>query len=143
MHSLRNYTILEAKYIPAKNENIYDLTVRKQSPNIFLMFPIKNGDVEVEGLKLKICSEYHVPDIPYYADSGKYSKLRYRLSASELRMEFYLDLFHDLCCPRGNFLEMYSESKCLVAAKVCCVSMLLLLTYAVVFSFFQLSMSRG
>jgi hypothetical protein len=29
MHSLKNYSILKAKYIPAKNECFYDLTVRK------------------------------------------------------------------------------------------------------------------
>jgi hypothetical protein len=52
--TLRNYTILEAKYIPAKNEHFYDLTIRKQSPDVFLMFLIKNGDVEAEGLKAKI-----------------------------------------------------------------------------------------
>jgi hypothetical protein len=141
MHSLRNYTILEAKYIPTKNERLYDLTVRKQSPNVFLMFLIKNGDIEAEGLKLKFRFEYHTHDIPYYTDNGKYSELKYRFSASELRMEFYLDLLHDLCRPGDSFLGVYSGSKCLVAAKICCISMLSLLRYAVVLSFFRLSSS--
>jgi hypothetical protein len=52
--TLRNYTILKAKYIPAKNEHLYDLTIHKQSPDVFLMFLIKNGDVKAEGLKAKI-----------------------------------------------------------------------------------------
>jgi hypothetical protein len=106
------------------------------------MFFVKNGDVEAEGLKLKIHSKYRAPDIPYYIDNGKYSELKYRLSASELHMEFYLDLLHDLCRPGDSFLGLYSGSKCLDAAKVCCVSMLLLLRYAVVMSFFRLSSSR-
>jgi hypothetical protein len=54
--TLTNYTIVEAKYIPTKNECLYDLTVRKQSPDVFLMFLVKNGDVEAEGLKGKIRS---------------------------------------------------------------------------------------
>jgi hypothetical protein len=127
---LRNCTILEAKYIPTKNERLYDLTIRKQSPDVFLMFLVKNGDVEAEGLKAKIQSEYRAPDISYYTDSGKYSELKYRLSTSELRMEFYLDLLHDLCRPGDSFLGVYSGSKCLIAAKVSCDSLLSLLIYA-------------
>jgi hypothetical protein len=75
-HSLRNYTILEAKYISAKNEHLYDLTIRKQSLDVFLMFLVKTGDVEAEGLRAKIRSEYRAPNIPYYIDSGKYSELK-------------------------------------------------------------------
>ena len=50
MHTLGNYTVVEVKYIPAKNEHLYDLTICKQSPNVFLMFLVKNRDVKVEGL---------------------------------------------------------------------------------------------
>jgi hypothetical protein len=96
------------------------------------MFLVKNGDIEAEGPKHKICFEYRALDIPYYIDSGKYLELKYRLNASELRMEFYLDLLHDLCRPRDSFLGVYLGSKCLVAAEVSCVSMLSLLRYAVV-----------
>jgi hypothetical protein len=141
--TLRNYTIVEAKYIPAKNERLYDLTIRKKSPDVFLMFLVKTGDVEAEGLKAKIRSEYHAPDIPYYTDSGKYSELKYRLSSSELRMEFYLDLLHNLCRPGDSFLGVYSGSKCLVAAKVSCDSILSLLRYTDVLRVFHLSSSRG
>ena len=130
--TLRNYTILETKYILAKNEPLYDLTIRKQSPDVFLMFLIKNGGIEAEGLRAKIQSDYCVPDIPYYTDSGKYSKLKYKLSASELHMEFYLDLFHNLCGLRINFLGVYSGLKCLISAKVSCNSMLSLVRYAIV-----------
>jgi hypothetical protein len=49
-----------------------------------------------------------------------------------MRMEFYLDLFHDLCHPGDSFLGVYSRLKCLVAAKISCDSMLSLLRYAAV-----------
>jgi hypothetical protein len=96
------------------------------------MFLIKNGGVEAEGLKAKIQSEYRAADISYYTNNRKFSELKYRLSASELRMEFYLDLLHNLCCPGDSFLGVYSGSKCLIVAKVSCDSMLLLLRYAVI-----------
>jgi hypothetical protein len=38
---LRNYTILESKYILAKNERLYDQTARKQFLHVFLMFLVK------------------------------------------------------------------------------------------------------
>ena len=52
--ALKNYTILEAMYIPLKNERLYDLMIWKQSPNVFLMFLVRTGDVEAKGLKAKI-----------------------------------------------------------------------------------------
>ena len=54
MQTFRNYTILEAKYILSKNEHLYDLAICKQSLDVFLMFVVKTGDVEAEGLKAKI-----------------------------------------------------------------------------------------
>ena len=116
--SFMNYTIRESKYIPAKNERLYDGSAQKQSPNVFLLFLVKNGDIEVDGLRRKILSKYLIPDIPYYLEAGKYQELKYRLSSSELHMEFYLDLLFDFCRPRDWFLSMYSGSKCLKVAKV-------------------------
>jgi hypothetical protein len=116
--SFTNYTIQESKYIPAKNERLYDNSARKQSLDVFLLFLVKKGDKEAEGLRGKILSEYCAPDIPYYMEAAKYQELKYRLSSSELRMEFYLDLLVDFCRPGDRFLGVYSGSKCLVAAKV-------------------------
>ena len=134
--ALKNYIIVEAKYILSTNERLYDLTICKQSPHVFLMFLIRTRDVEAKDLKAKIQSEYCAPDIPYYKDSRKYLELKYKLRASELHMEFYLDLLHDLCRPGNNFLGVYSGSKCLVAAKVSLDSMLSLLRYMLMYSNF-------
>jgi hypothetical protein len=116
--SFTNYTIRESKYIQEKNERLYDGSARKQSPDVFLLFLVKNDDTEAQGLRGKILSEYRAPDIPYYLETGKYQELKYRLSSSELHMEFYLDLLFNFCRPRDRFLGVYSGSKCLVAAKV-------------------------
>jgi hypothetical protein len=116
--SFKNYSIRESKYIPAKNERLYDGTVRKQSPDVFLLFLVKKGNMEAESLRGKILLEYRTPDIPYYLEVGKYLELKYRLSSSELYMEFYLDLLYDFCRPGDRFLGIYIGSKCLVAAKV-------------------------
>jgi hypothetical protein len=115
---LRIYTILESKYILAKNERLYDQIARKQSLDVFPMFLVRTEDRKAKSFKLKIHSEYRVPDTLYYLEVGKYLELKYRLCSSGLRMEFYLDLFYDLCKLKDNFLGVYIGSTCLVAAKV-------------------------
>jgi hypothetical protein len=55
--SFTNYTIRESKYIPAKNERLYDGSAQKQSPDVFFLFLVKNGDIEAQGLLGKIHSE--------------------------------------------------------------------------------------
>ena len=116
--SFMNYTILVSKYIPAKNKRLYDGSVWKQSPDVFLFFLEKSDDREAISLKGKIYSKYHVPEINYYLMPGKYQELKYRLESSELRMEFYLDLLFECCRPGDRFLGLYLGSKCLVAAKI-------------------------
>jgi hypothetical protein len=116
--SFMNYTIRESKYIMAKNERLYDRFVRKQSPDVFLLFLVKKGDTEAEGLEGKIHSEYRAPDIPYYLEAGKYQELKYRLTSSEPRMEFYLDLLYDFCKLGDRFFGVYTGLKSLVAVKV-------------------------
>ena len=93
------------------------------------MFLVRTRDVKAEGLKAKIRSEYRAPDIPYYTNSGKYLELKYILRASELCMEFYLDLLYDLCYLGDNFLGVYSGSEYLVATKISLDSILSLLRY--------------
>jgi hypothetical protein len=85
------------------------------------MFLVKKGDREAESLKSNICGEYRAPNIPYYVEAKKYKEMKYRLYASELRMEFYLDLLFDLCRLGDRLLGIFTGSKCLVAMKVCII----------------------
>jgi hypothetical protein len=117
-HNFANYSIIESKYILAKNERLYDQSARKPSQDVYLLFLVQIEDSEAVRLKTKIRLEYRAPDIPYYVEAGKYQELKYRLYASELRMEFYLDLLFDLYRPRDRFLGVFIGSKYLVAAKV-------------------------
>ena len=116
--SFTNYTIRVSKYIPGKNERLYDGSARKQSLDVFLLFLVKNDDRETIGLRRKIFLEYRAPKIPYYLEIKKYQELKYRVNSSELCMEFYLDLLYDFCRPGDQFLGVYSGSKYLMATKV-------------------------
>jgi hypothetical protein len=114
-----SYAIIQSKYILDKNERLYDQSACKQSTDVFLMFCVKKGDKEAERLRSKIRGEYSAPNIPYYVEAEKYQEMKYRLCASELHMEFYLDLFFDLCRPGERLLGVFMGLKCLVATKVC------------------------
>ena len=70
--SFTSYSIQELKYIPAKNVRLYDGIAWKQSPDVFLMYLVKKGDKEVEGLKGKILSKYRAFDIRFYLEARKY-----------------------------------------------------------------------
>jgi hypothetical protein len=110
-----SYAIIQSKYIPAKDERLYDQLARKQFVDVFLMFLVKKDDKEAERLRSKIRVEYRAPNIPYYIEAGKYQEMKYRLCASELRMEFYLDLLFYFCRPGDKLLGIFKSSKCLVA----------------------------
>ena len=66
------------------------------------MLLVKIGGSKAESLNLKIWSKYRASYIPYYLESGLYLELKYRLRSSELHMEFYLDLLHNLCIVLGD-----------------------------------------
>jgi hypothetical protein len=57
-------------------------------------------------------------DIPYYTKVGKYLEMNYCLNASELRMEFYLEILKDLRKSGNSFFKVYIGSNYLVAAKL-------------------------
>jgi hypothetical protein len=98
-----------------KNERLYDQSARKQSADVFLIFLVKKGDKEAEHMRSKIRGEYRAPDIPYYVEAGKYQEMKYRLCASELHMEFYLDHLFDLCRLGYRLFGIFTGLKCLVA----------------------------
>jgi hypothetical protein len=79
---------------------------------------VKRDNVIAMEIKGRIHSEYVAANVPYYTENEKYLEMKYRLTASELHMEFYLDMFQDLYKQGDSFLGVYTGSKCLVAAKV-------------------------
>ena len=114
-----SYAIIQSKYIPAKNERLYDQSARKQSADVFIMFLVKKSDKEAERLRSKIRREYRVPDILYYVEARKHQEMKHQLCTSELPMEFYLDLLFDLCRLGDRFFGVFMRSKYLVATHVC------------------------
>ena len=62
---------------------------------------------------------YHTPaTCLYYTDSSKNTEAKWREYATELRMEFYLEVLHVCAQPKENVLEVYAGAKFLLASKV-------------------------
>ena len=56
--------------------------------------------------------------IAYYDEPPRNHESKFRLSSSELRMEFYLDIIQNFASPGENFFGVYTGAKCMLAAKV-------------------------
>jgi len=62
---------------------------------------------------------YRTPDsTEYYRDPSKNNEAKWRTCASELRMEFYLQILESFSSSGENVVGIYAGSKCMLAAKV-------------------------
>ena len=102
LHQLAGHSMLTAKYvkkfstyIPAKFEWLEDLltTHRNARAPITLLFLIRHVDKD----KIVIPDKFEASNTLVYTKPSKYQELEYREHATELRMEFYLQIF-DLFC---------------------------------------------
>ena len=63
--------------------------------------------------------EFSIPvDVPYYSDTGQYMEVKYRIYASELRMEFYFKLLQLFCRSRKNVVGIHCYGKFMLVVKV-------------------------
>ena len=95
------------------------MKTRAPPTTVHLVFLLKINDERATRLRGNVRREFTVPsEIPYYSDFGRYIEVKYRVYASELRMEFYFELFTLFCQGGENFLGIHTGSKCMLAAKV-------------------------
>ena len=123
LHQLARHGMLMAKYvkkfstyIPAKFERLEDLpaTHRNARAHITLLFLIRHVDKD----KIIIRDEFQAPNTPIYTKLRKYQELEYRKQATELRMEFYLQIFDLFCHPGDTVYSVFSGTKILCAGLV-------------------------
>ena len=108
-------------YRSSKNERLNDAKTRAPPASVFLLFLFKRGDDRASRLRANVRKEFTVPvDIPYYSDVGRYMEVKYRIYASELRMEFYFQLLQFFCRAGETIIGIHCGGKFMLAAKVCC-----------------------
>ena len=87
---LPDFESMHSMYRSSKNERLDDAKTRAPPVSVFMLFLFKHGDDLTSRLCANVRKEFNVPlDVPYYLDVGRYTEVKYRIYASEFKMEFY------------------------------------------------------
>ena len=117
---LPDFESMHSMYLSSKNERLNDAKTRAPPTSVFLLFLFKRGDDRASRLCANVRKEFTVPlDVPYYLDVGRYMEVKYRIYASELRMEFYFQLLQFFCRAGETIIDIHCGGKFMLAAKVC------------------------
>ena len=118
---LPDFESMHSMYRSSKNERLNDAKTRAPPASVFLLFLFKRGDDCTSHLRANVRKEFTVPvDVPYYSDVGHYIEVKYRIYASELRMEFYCQLLQFFCRAGETIIGIHCGGKFMLATKVCC-----------------------
>ena len=117
---LPDFESMHSMYRSSKNERLNDAKTRAPPTSVFLLFLFKRGDDRASRLRANVRKEFTVPlDVSYYSDVGHYMEVKYRIYASELRMEFYFQLLQFFCRVGETIIGIHCGGKFMLAAKVC------------------------
>ena len=111
-----NYVKKYATYEPAKFERLEDLSATNKSARapVSLLFLIR----KLEKAKFNIPATFQALDTPVYTKPRKYQELQYRIQSTELRMEFYLNLFELFCHAGDTVYSVFNGTKILYTGLV-------------------------
>jgi hypothetical protein len=116
---VRDYECVESVYVPSKAEMLGNVTSRAAAPNVPLLFLFKKWDHVASEVRNFVKEKYDTPTLnQYYSDASKNTEAKWRFEASELRMEFYLDILQSFAAPDENVLGLFAGAKFTIAAKV-------------------------
>ena len=116
---LDQYEYVLTTYVPSKAEMLNNITTRATAPNVPLLFLFKKSNSFADSFRDLVKTKYDTPpNCVYYLDMTKNTKAKWRIEATELRMEFYLDILRDFAKSEENVLGIYSGAKFMIAAKV-------------------------
>ena len=117
---LPEYETIQSVYRSSKNERLNDAKTRAPPASVHLLFLFERGDDRASRLCQNVTKEFIVPsDVPYYIDVRRYMEAKYRVYASELRMEFYFELLNLFYKAGENIIGIHNGAKFMLAAKVC------------------------
>ena len=117
---LPDFETMHSMYQLSKNERLNDTKTRAPPASVFLLFFFKHGDDRASRLRANVRKEFTVPvDVPYYLDVGRYMEVKYRIYATEMRMEFYFQLLQFFCRAGETIIGIHCGGKFMLAAKVC------------------------
>ena len=111
---------VHSEYLPAPNERLggHPPKSRIAMEPVKLLFLIDDNELENDGSTPEPLSQYATPDHPLYKDNRKFNERRYAMYPSELRMEFYLQVFRTFSTTWGVVYQLYGGTKSLMASAI-------------------------
>jgi len=90
---MKDYEFVKSMYVLAKVKMLNNVSNRSVAFNVPLLFFFKKEDEFVSLVQGYLLDEYTTPNLcPYYKEVSKNMQAKHRMSAYELRMEFYLKI---------------------------------------------------
>ena len=113
------FDIMQSLYISSKAEMLNNISTRGTALDVPLLFLFKRRNAYVDEARSRMKDVYTTPNTcVYYTDPSKNKKGKWRLRPTELRMEFYLNIFQDFAAASENILVVFTGRKFILAAKV-------------------------
>ena len=116
--NMKDFDMTKSKYFPCKAERLDNVTNCSEAAPVTLLFLFKQGSQHVAKVQRSWKAKYTASTTSYYTDPSKNNEGKYRLHATELRMEFYLNILQSFAYRGDNVIGIYVGSKCMIAAKV-------------------------
>lgn len=118
--NILQFEYMKCTYTPSKAERIYDSIPRLAEKHVVQMiFLFKKDNDHAKNVREKVKSFYQALDIPYYISPKKFDECKWRISDSELRMEFYFEILNVFTEPGDAVLGVLTGTKFMLACQVC------------------------
>lgn len=110
-------------YLLAMNERLEDRLANNKlaRAKVHLIFLVKKTfrrDIK----QIKVSSAFEAPNTSVYQKPCKYNELEYKITTSELCMEFYLCVMEMFCQPVDAILSIFGRGKVVCVDVVCAIS---------------------
>lgn len=106
-------------YLPAMNKRLEDRLANNKlaRTKVHLIFLVKKT-FKLDRKPIKILSAFEAPNTSVYQKPYKYNELEYKISTSELCMEFYLYVMEMFCRPGNAILSIFGGGQVVCASMV-------------------------
>jgi hypothetical protein len=108
-----------SSYLPSPNERLEDRPANNKlaRAEVYLIFLVKKS-YKLNGKSIEVLVCFEAPNTSIYQKPHKYNELEYRITTSQLRMEFYLRILEMFCQPGDAIVSIFGGGKVVCAGVV-------------------------
>jgi hypothetical protein len=108
-----------SSYLPSPNKRLEDRPANNKlaRAEVYLIFLMKKS-YKLNGKSIEVLVCFEAPNTSIYQKPHKYNELEYRITTSQLRMEFYLRILEMFCQPGDAIVSIFGGGKVVCAGVV-------------------------